>query len=209
VPAAAGLGFIVPAVFAGLLRLPRELYLLPYVLLIGALLYGNALWSVIDFGKSLLRHWPWGIAAGALAGFFGSRTVLMQPASPAPGGLELLSSLAWLGVVYGVVDALFLSVLPLSTVWFGLSGLGWTRRWPGRVAVSALAASLLLIGVYHLGYPEFRGLQVLLVVAGVGVQSLLTLITGSPIAVVVGHVAMHITAVLYGFSSVSQLPPHY
>jgi len=85
---------------------------------------------------------------------------------------------------------------------------GWRA---GRIAagVLALASSLLVIAVYHLGYPEFRGPQVILVVVGVGIQSLLTLLTGSPIVVVLGHIAMHITAVLYGLNSVSQLPPHY
>jgi hypothetical protein len=75
--------------------------------------------------------------------------------------------------------------------------------------VLALASSLLVIAVYPFGYPEFRGPQVILVVVGVGIQSLLTLLTGSPIVVVLGHIAMHITAVLYGLNSVSQLPPHY
>ena len=74
---------------------------------------------------------------------------------------------------------------------------GWRA---GRIAagVLALASSLLVIAVYHLGYPEFRGPQVILVVVGVGIQSLLTLLTGSPIVVILGHIAMHITAVLYG-----------
>jgi hypothetical protein len=71
------------------------------------------------------------------------------------------------------------------------------------------AANLLVIGVYCLGYPEFRGPQVPLVVEGVGAQSLHTFITGSPVAVVAGHLAMRVTAVLYGSSSASQLPPHY
>jgi hypothetical protein len=211
VPAAAILGFAVPAVFAGSLNLPRSLYLAPYVLIIGALLYSYCRWSNIDIMNSIRRHWPWGVAAGVLAGFFGSRTVLMQSSSPTPQFPELVFSIVWLGIVYGAVDALFLSVLPLSAAWNAFSELGLTRRWSGRIAaaVSALAASLVVIGVYHLSYPEFRGPQVLLVVAGVGVQSLLSLISGSPIAVVLGHIAMHVTAVFYGLNSVSQLPPHY
>jgi len=99
----------------------------------------------------------------------------------------------------------------LSVTWKAFSALGWTNRWTGRFATGALAlaASLVMIAVYHLGYPEFRGPQVLLVVAGVGIQSLITLLTGSPIPVVLGHTAMHVTAVLYGLDSVIQLPPHY
>lgn len=209
--AAAILGFAVPAVFAGLLHLPRNIYLVPYVVLISALLYGYLRWSNINIGESVRYHWIWGIVGAILAGFFGSRTVLIQPSSPSPQGLELVFSLLWLGLVYGAVDALFLSVLPLSATWQAFAALGWTNRWAGRIAagVLALASSLLVIAVYHLGYPEFRGPQVILVVVGVGIQSLLTLLTGSPIVVVLGHIAMHITAVLYGLNSVSQLPPHY
>lgn len=211
VPSAAILGFAVPAVFAGLLHLPRNIYLVPYVVLIGALLYSYLRWSNINIGESVRYHWIWGIFGAILAGFFGSRTVLIQPSSPPPQGLELGFSLLWLGVVYGAIDALFLSVLPLSATWQAFTALGWTKRWPGRIAAGALAlvASLLIIAVYHLGYPEFRGSQVIVVVVGVGIQSLLTLLTGSPIVVILGHIAMHITAVLYGLNSVSQLPPHY
>jgi len=70
-------------------------------------------------------------------------------------------------------------------------------------------ASLIVIGLYHLGYPEFRRPQVLLIIAGVGVQSLACLLTGSPLPAVAGHVAMHLAAVLHGMESVAQLPPHY
>jgi membrane protease YdiL (CAAX protease family) len=109
------------------------------------------------------------------------------------------------------MDGLLLSVLPVYAAWRGCTLLGWTERWPGRIgaAVLALLVSMLVIGVYHLGYPEFRGPQVLMVMAGVGVQTLGYIITRSPIAPVISHVAMHVAAVLYGLHSVSQLPPHY
>jgi hypothetical protein len=117
----------------------------------------------------------------------------------------------WLGLIYGAVDALLLSVLPVYATWRAMSLLGWTQHWYGKVAVGALAlvASMLVIESYHLGYPEFRGPQVLLVVVGVGVQSLGYLLSRSPLAPVVSHVAMHVAAVLYSIATVSQLPPHY
>jgi hypothetical protein len=45
--------------------------------------------------------------------------------------------------------------------------------------------------------------------AGVGVQSLACLLTGSQLPAVAGQVAMHLAAVLRGMESVAQLPPHY
>jgi len=47
--AAAVLGAAIPAVFAGFLRLPRALYLIPHVALSGAFLYAYARWSRTRF----------------------------------------------------------------------------------------------------------------------------------------------------------------
>jgi hypothetical protein len=210
--AAAGVfGMAVAAVFAGLLQLPRNLYLVFYYGLIGAFLYGYARWGGVNLVKLFSEHWLWGIIGGTMISFFTVQTVLLQPASPAPQGLELGFDLIWLGLVYGAVDALLLSVLPIYATWQALTMRGWTEHWPGRIAASVLAilASMLVIGLYHLGYPEFRGPQVLVVIAGVAVQSLVYLLARSPLAPVISHVAMHLAAVLYGISSVSQLPPHY
>jgi hypothetical protein len=211
VAAAGVVGMGVAAVFAGLFELPRNLYLVFYVGIIGALLYSYVRWSGVDFKQLFSAHWVWGLLGGAVVGFFTVQTVLFQLASPAPRGLELGFALAWLGLIYGAVDALLLSVLPVFATWQALALRGWTARWPGRIAAAGLAvlASMLVIGLYHLGYPEFRGPQVLLVIAGVAIQSLAYLLTRSPLTPVIGHVAMHLAAVLYGISSVSQLPPHY
>jgi len=34
-------------------------------------------------------------------------------------------------------------------------------------------------------------------------------LTGSPLAAILSHVAMHVTAVLHGMETTLQLPPHY
>lgn len=211
VPGAAIVGMAVSAVFAGLLELPRGLYLIFYVASAGALFYGYLRWSGIDAWKGIRERWMWGLIGGGFFGFLAVQTVLVQPSSPRPEGAELVFDLAWLGVVYGAVDGLLLTVLPVLATWQALVRFGWTRRWYGRVGagVLALVASMLVVAAYHLGYPEFRGPQVLLVIFGVGAQGLAYLLTRSPIAPVVAHVAMHVAAVLHGIESVSQLPPHY
>ncbi len=207
----AGLGMGVAAVFAGILRLPRSIYLLSYTLLAGAYLYAYMRWSEIDVCQLIRHRWVWGLIGGAVIGVFGVWTVLQQPLSPAPQGFELVFNLFWLGFVYGTVDGLLLSVLPVFAVWRALTELGWTKRCSGRVMAGllALAGSLAVVAVYHLGYPEFRGPQVMFPVVGVGVMSLAYLATGNPLSAVISHVAMHVAAVLYGLESVSQLPPHY
>jgi hypothetical protein len=207
------LGMVVAAVFAGVLLLPRNIYLVFYLAIIGAFLYAYAGWSSADLKQEFVRFWPWGLLGGAVAGYLVVQTTLWQPAprSPMPHGFQLLFDLVWLGLIYGAIDALLLSVLPIYATWQALTLLGWTTRWPGRIVAGALAllASMLVIGLYHLGYPEFRSAYVLAIMAGVGFQSLFYLLTRSALAPLISHVAMHITAVLVGLQTFSQLPPHY
>ena len=70
-------------------------------------------------------------------------------------------------------------------------------------------ASLLVTVAYHLGYPEFRGSEVVGPVIGNGVCSLAYLLATNPIAAVLSHIAMHVAAVLHGPETTIQLPPHY
>ena len=62
------------------------------------------------------------------------------------------------GIVYGGLDALFLSVLPVLATWQAFSAIGWTHNLGGKIVVGAIAliASLLVTIAYHLGYPEYR-----------------------------------------------------
>lgn len=204
-------GFLVPAVFVGGLQLPRAWYLIVYFAAVGGVGYGYIRWSGVDVRRLVREHWVTGLAVGAAVSVFTVNTVLMQPSSAAPQGPDLVFNLGWLGIAYGIVDGLFLSVFPVYATWKALGLRGWTDRWGGRIAASALAilASMFVILVYHLGYPECRGPQVGQIVVGVALQSVAYLIARSPIAPVLSHTAMHIAAVLYGLNSVSQLPPHY
>jgi membrane protease YdiL (CAAX protease family) len=168
-------------------------------------------WSRLNPGTLIREHWVPGVIGGAVVGAFGVWTVLHQPSSPGPEGFMLIFDLFWLGLVYGTVDGLFLSVLPVFAIREALTELGWTKGRSGRtiVGLSSLAGSLAVIAIYHLGYPEFRGPQVIFPTVGVGVMSLAYVATGNPLSALISHVAMHLAAVLYGLESVKQLPPHY
>jgi hypothetical protein len=209
--AAAVLGFVVAIVFAGQLHLTRSLYLVVYVVSVSAFLYGYIRWSGINVGSLFRHHWQWGLIAAVLAGAFVVANVWSQPASPMPQGLELVFDLLWLGVVYGTVDALLLSVFPVLATWQALSMLGWTKHWYGKVVVGilALAASMLVTTTYHLGYPEIQGPQVVYPLIGNSVMSLAYLLTMNPLSAVLSHIAMHVAAVLHGINTTLQLPPHY
>ena len=208
---AAFLGWACAALFAGVLHWSRPLFLVPYVLLAGGFMVAWLRWNAFDWRSQLVQHWGWGLIFALLAGAFVVQNVLRQPRTPTPQGTELAFDLLWLGLIYGMVDGLFLSVLPIAATWQAFTQLGWTERWPGRIAVGVLAllASLLVTATYHLGYPEFQGSALLGPLVGAGVMSVAYLFSRSPFAPVLSHMAMHTAAVLYGLSTAIQLPPHY
>jgi len=50
------LGFVVAGVFAGVFQLPRDIYLIPYVLFVIVFLYAYLRWSRVDMTEVLLHH---------------------------------------------------------------------------------------------------------------------------------------------------------
>ena len=208
---AALLSWACAAFFAGVLHWPRPLFLVPYVLLAGGFLLAWLRWCGFDWRRTVAHNWGWGLLAALVVGAFVVRNVLQQPRTPMPQGLDLAFTLLWLGLVYGLVDGLLLSVLPIAATWQACTRLGWTERWPGRITagVLALLASLAVTVAYHLGYPEFQGVAVFGPMLGVGVMSVAYLLSRSPLAPVLSHIAMHVAAVLYGLATAIQLPPHY
>jgi hypothetical protein len=194
-----------------LFHLPRSIYLIPYVALVSLALYAFFRWSGLSLTELFRHNWVWGIVGALLVGAFVVRNVFSQPASMRAEGLPLAFDLLWSGVVYGLVDALLLSVLPVLATWGAFSALGWTSHWPGKIAVGAIAfvASLLITVCYHLGYPEYRVQGgVFGPTIGNGIMTIGYLLTNNPIAAIFSHMAMHIAGVLHGPASVMQLPPH-
>lgn len=208
---AAVLGWACTALFAGLLQWSRPLFLVPYVLLAGGFMVAWLRWNEFDWRSQLARNWVWGLSAALVVGAFVVQNVLRQPRTLMPQGADLAFDLLWLGLIYGLVDGSFLTILPIAATWQAFTHLGWTERWPGRIAVGVLAllASLLVTATYHLGYPEFQGVAVFGPLVGVGVMSVAYLLSRSPWAPVLSHIAMHVAAVLFGLATAIQLPPHY
>jgi hypothetical protein len=209
--AAAVLSFAVSFVFSGLLEIPRSWYLLAYVGAIVPFLVAYFRWTGIDIPAALKHHWLLGLAGGAVFGTFVIFRMLQEDASPRPEGLRLIGDLLWLGVVYGAVDALLLSVLPVSAAWLALKSLGKTATWKGKLgtAVVAMLASLLVTVVYHFGYTECRGSDMANPVVGNSIFSFSFLLTANPLTAVIAHIAMHVASVIHGVNTTVTLPPHY
>jgi hypothetical protein len=211
VAAAALLGFAVSFIFAGVLRLPRNVYLIPYIAFISLFLYAFAIWSGLAMGDLIRHHWVWGLVGALLLAAFTINNIRSQPVSTRSEGFPLVFDIFWSGVAYGLIDALLLSVLPVLATWQAFTLLNWTANWPGKILVGALAilASLFVTVAYHLGYPEYRGAGLFGPSIGNTAMTLGYLLTNNPLAAVLSHIAMHIAGVLHGPASVVQLPPHY
>lgn len=208
---ASGVGFTISAVFAGWLRLSRHGFLIPYVFLVTIFLYTFIVRTGIDLAAFLTENLAWGILVGGLVSIFLVKTVRAQTQSRQSTGAALVFDITWTGVVYGLIDALFLNVMPVVAVGLGASHFGWAGTASGRVfiGVIGLFASLLVTLIYHLGYPEFRNKRVGMVLAGNSIITLAFLLSGNPLGSIISHTAMHIAAVWQGAETTIQLPPHY
>lgn len=206
---AALFGFTSSALLASMLGLPRDVFVGFHAAMVAGFCAGFLRIERIDPGVQLRRRWLAGLLVGALAGALLARTVLLQPASPRPAGGALAWALLWDGGLYGIADALLLSVVPVLAV-YGSRPAGELRnpaaRW--RWGLAALLASLFITAGYHVGFTEFRGSALLAPLIGNGLVTLSYLVSGSPVAPLLSHAVMHAAAVLHGMATTAQLPPH-
>jgi hypothetical protein len=207
--AAGVLGLLISAIFAGIFRLRRSVFLVPYVLLAGSFLYSYIHWAHLNVGELIIQNWLWGVIAAIVVGIVMVRNVLSQPSSPRSRGMKLLFELFWFGVIYGALDALLFSVFPVLITWQAFPDLGNTILGKIGLALLALAASEFIAIAYHAGYPEFRNSSLVLPGVGNGIITLAYVLSKNPISSVGSHVAMHIAAVWRGSEQTVQLPPHY
>ncbi len=86
--AAGLLGFAISFIFAGVLRLPRSLYLIPYIGFSGLFLYAFVRWGRLSIGELIRQQWIWGVVGAVLLAVFTINNILSQPASPRPEGFS-------------------------------------------------------------------------------------------------------------------------
>jgi hypothetical protein len=130
-------------------------------------------------------------------------TVLAQPGAPRAEGGRLVFELAWDGVVYGATDGVLLTVIPMVAV-LGPRG---PARWTSHAL--AMLVSVAVFVIYHLGFPEFRGVTLGGPIVAGFVFGAAYLASRNPLVPVLAHIAMHVAAVLHGPAGTAQLPPHY
>jgi hypothetical protein len=199
--------FLVTWVLTSRLDLRRTPYIAALALLTGGLTVGYLAWSDTSLTSFATNHWGWGLAGAAVAGALLARLSGHQPRGPRPAGGRLVAALAWEGVVYGTSEGLLLSVLPVLVTWEAFAAHGWTSGTgkPLVAGIAAMAASLAVIVIHHLGYRGFHSRAALgPVMVGCGLLSLAYLLTASPLAAVGGHIVLHTALNLRG----TELPPY-
>jgi hypothetical protein len=203
-------GFAVPAIGSGWLRLPRDVYLVPYLAAVAVLAWAYVRWDATPVRAELRRRWAWGLLAAAGAGALASVGALRGLAASGPRGLWAAWQVLWLGMLYGGADGLLLTVLPVWIVWRLMradrSEAGWLRLL--GAGVLGLLASLAVTAAYHLGYVEFRGAAVAMPLVGNTLVTLAYLLTRSPLAPLGAHMILHVATVLVAVDTAATLPPH-
>jgi hypothetical protein len=182
-------------------------YILVLALVTGGLTWGYLAWSDTSLSSFVTNRWGWGLVGAAMAGAILATLSRHQPRGPRPQGWRLAATLAWEAVGYGSAEGLLLSVLPVLATWQAFAAHGWTSG-TGRAlvaATAAMAASLAVIVIHHLGYRGFRDPAALgPVMVGCGLLSLAYLLTASPLAAVGGHIILHTALTLHG----TEMPPY-
>jgi hypothetical protein len=208
--AAALTGFASAGIFSSVLHWPRSGFVLVHAIAVALFLFAFVRKTGIRPTIQLRRRWPSGVLGGVVIGAVLARSVAAQPASAHPEGSALVQGLFWLGIVYGVADALLLSVVPVAVV-YGTRSREEMRTVSARIRWTgvALLASLGVAAAYHVGFAEFRGASLIQPLIGNGLITLSYLLTGSPLAPILAHAIMHSAAVFHGMETTSQLPPHY
>ena len=186
----------------------------PYVAILSlttvALSAGYLAWSGTSLVQLVTAGWAWGILGGLVAAAVVVPLVRRLPSAHRPAGSELVVRFLWEGIVYGAAEGILLATLPVLAVWQAANAIGWTKAGSLKVAASgalAVVGALFVILVHHLGYREFRSSATRKKLAGAlvgcGIQALAFLLTGSVLAPIVAHIALHWELTLRG----NEMPP--
>jgi hypothetical protein len=157
------------------------------------------------------QNWLYGVIGGLIVGAILARNVFSQSSSNVSYDRNLTFDVLWLGIVYGIIDALFLNVMPVIAVWNSFNQIGLLSTWTWHLLAAALGlgASLFVTLLYHIGYTEFRNKSVGLVIVGNTIITLAYILSSNPLGAILSHTIMHIAAVIKGPETTIQLPHHH
>jgi hypothetical protein len=203
--AGALIAFVVPLIAASLLGLHHDLYLLVYFTVVGTFLASFVAHTHPDWRGWLRTRLWWSLGVGAVVAFAMVRNVMNEASMAHPSGSFFWFELLWRGLLYGTVDALMLFVFPAMVAYLLLRNPDRRRRL--RFAGLTLLLSMGITATYHLGYPQFRGSDLVQPEIGAVIATIPTALTGNPVGAVVVHDVFHLAANVHTYRSATFLPP--
>ena len=150
---AAAAAFATSAVGTSLLHLSRPLFVAAWTAVVTMTIIAWVMSEGWNPMVQIRRRWVSGLVVGVMAGGALAVALTRSPGSVSSGGAR---TVVWLGVVYGAVDAIMLSIVPVLSLYGARPGddLGHSSRI--RMAGLALVASIIIAAAYDLGFAEFR-----------------------------------------------------
>ena len=201
-------GFGSSFIFGDFLTLPVDLYYLIYFGIIIIFFSAYIRKTNLHIKEWVSKRWSWSILLGLTFGALMVQNVLSRPETDRFTGAYLAWLIFWRGMVYGVIDGLFLSSFPWIVTWrafeVGKKSLG------KKIAFGFLAWGFILVvtTAYHLGYSDFRSRKIIQPNIGNTLISVPTLVTANPIGSPITHAIMHTAAVVHSPQTELFLPPH-
>ena len=203
--AGAIVAFAIPLIAVDLLELHHDLFLLVYFTVAGTFLASFAAHAHVDWRRWLRTRLWWSVGVGTVVAFALVRKVMTEASMAHPPGSFFWFEVVWRGVLYGTVDALLLFVFPATVAYLLLRDSDRRRRL--RFAGLTLLLSMGITATYHLGYPQFRGMDLAQPEIGALVAWVPTALTGNPLGAVVVHDSYHVAANVHTYHSAIYLPP--
>jgi len=200
--------FLLPFVGTSVLDLQHDVYLLLYFVGVASVLTLYVTVTDFDVRSFVAQNWRLSAVIGLASGAFVVWNVLARnDATPRPDTAYFAFEFLWRGVAYGVADAILLTAFP-GMVAFSLLN-RQVRGAARRVAFGGLAMAMILVitGVYHLGYEQFREDGIAAPETGNTIISLPMLVSLSPVGSIAAHTAMHVAAVTHAYETEVFLPP--
>lgn len=200
--------FVIPYLFTSVWEINHDIYYGIYFAAVAAFLGAFIRSEDVDIRALLSANWQLSFGVGVLAAAFVVMNVLRnEDSTPHPAGLYFAFEVGWRGLLYGVVDALLLTAFPaaLALAFVGGKLQGAASRL--TFAAVALALTLVLTAVYHLGYAQFREDGVGAPEIGNTIISVPALVSANPVGSVVAHASMHVAAVTHSYETDTFLPP--
>lgn len=204
----AAVGFLASFLFGDLLTLPVDLYYLVYFSIIILFLVYYARKTSLDVGSMVKRRLVWGVVVGTVLGVAMMRNVLSRPQTAQFSGWMLIWGIFWRGVMYGFVDGLILFAFPWIVAWRAFNAEKKGAAVKIKASLVAYAAIILITTTYHLGYSDFRSSKIIQPNIGSTITSLGTIATANPVASLIAHLFLHISAVIHSPYTDLFLPPH-